>query len=113
MFGSSQFKFFFRNSPRYFAFYEQSNYPVLLLCTAVRNDMRTCVQLLITSCVFSLIVQSYVIQGQGHRYTLLQLPVLRLYLKSWKEAIKILSGSTKYKGIYGYVCDNVMYPEIW
>ena len=46
----------------------------------------------------------------GRRYTLLwYLPVLRGNFDNSKETIKILTDSTKYQG---YLCDNVVYPEI-
>ena len=64
------------------------------------------VQLLTTSCVFSSIVHSYVIQGQGfarHYYD--------CQCNKFQGVINILTGSTKYQGIDGCFCDNVMYTE--
>ena len=31
----------------------------------------------------------------------------------FQKAIKILTGSAKYQGVDGYLCDNVAYAEIW
>ena len=88
--------FFFRNSP-FQRTIELSFWVITFNCPRCysNND----VHLLTTSCIVSSIVRSYVIQGQGL--------ATRYY---------ILTGSTKYQGIDGYVCGNVVLCtlcEIW
>ena len=34
-------------------------------------------------------------------------------LSQFQEAIHLLTGSTKYQGLDGSFCDNVVYPEMW
>ena len=55
-------------------------------------------QLSRSNCIFSSTVQSYVIQGQCI--------TTRRKFEGWKETIHILSGSTKYLVIDGYLYDN-------
>ena len=64
------------------------------------------VQLFTMSCIISLIVQSYVTQGQGitRRYYNCQY-YTAISRVGFPEAIKILTGSTKYQGIDGYFCE--------
>ena len=52
----------FRNSPRYYPFYEQSNYP-LQLYSPQRHENND-VHLFTTPCIFCIIVPSYVIRQQ-------------------------------------------------
>ena len=67
------------------------------------------IQLFTTSYVFSSIVPSYIIQGQGitkHCYD------SQYCITIIQEAIKILTISTMYQHIDAYFCDSVVHPEI-
>ena len=101
--GSSSQFYLFRNSHRYYVFYEQWNYPMQLLRAYYPQRCKNnYVQLLTTSCVFCSIVDNYVIQGQG---------VNRRYYSIRSQFREILTGSIKYQGIDGYFFDNIMYRK--
>ena len=103
--GLSQFNFFFFTL--LLPFLQKIKLPfVVFMYISLQHCTNNYVQLLTTSCVFSSIVHSYVIQGQG---------VARHYYDcqchKFQGVINILTGNTKYQGIDGCFCDNVVYPE--
>ena len=53
-------------------------------------------------------VQSYLIQDMAS----LDVTITESITLQFQEAISILTGSTTYQGIDGYLCDNVVYPDI-
>ena len=88
--GSSHFNIFFRNSP-------------VQLSATLCQQLRT----IVDNVMRSLIVRSYVTQGQcvATGYNACQYLTLQIR--------EILIGSIKYHGIYGYFCYNIVYPKFW
>ena len=102
---------FFRNSLSYYLFYDQSNYPLHLLRTFAGNAMSTTTN---NRSQLSFVRFSEVTKHKGE----MSLDVtitgsITLQFGELQEAIKILPGSTRHQGMYGYVCVTVVYLEIW
>ena len=95
--GSSQFYYFIKFTPQ-LTFLRTIKLPFITY-NCLQCYVNNYVQLL-TSCVFSLIVPNDITQGQGVTTTAsITVAISRV---GFQEAIKILTGTTKYEGTDGY-----------